>query len=308
MRCERGMSDARTRNVASASHRRSRGHLVIAAGSHGCPQMRRPGRVRRGLAINFLRNFYAGFSLLVDPQQPLPQSLPALRSHFIPSLPLQQSAILSSFMQDLASLPPQQDFGSFPAQQEAISFPSCLPMQAGWVSLESDAAIFSQHAHLDFSGVCGVEGVLWVAVCAQETTVRARIRASILYFINSPLEEICMRACSPGTEPSGPRKCAACSCNASGAKRENQIRRTVPRSKGGERKLTAAVSTLQPSKEEGVSMMRVNTRSGAGRITLFSTGMVDGFDGACLTQHGCCSPHGMPVELIARNRIGEIRG
>jgi hypothetical protein len=139
--------------------------------------------------ISFLRNFYAGFSLLFDPQQPLPQYLPALRSHFIPSLPLQQSAILASFMQDLASLPPQQDFASVPAQQEAISFPSCLPMQAACSSFESDAVILSQHAHLDFSGavLCwDVEGVLWVAVCAQETTVRARIRASILYFITSP--------------------------------------------------------------------------------------------------------------------------
>ncbi len=51
-----------------------------------------------------------------------------------------------------------------------------------------------------------------------------------------------------------------------------------------------------------------NTRSGSGRIALVSTGMLDGFDGACLTQHGCCSPHGMAVELIATNRIGEIRG
>jgi hypothetical protein len=55
-------------------------------------------------------------------------------------------------------------------------------------------------------------------------------------------------------------------------------------------------------------VMRANTRSGSGRITLVSTGMLDGFDGVCLTQHGCCSPHGMAVELTARNRIGEIRG
>jgi hypothetical protein len=116
------------------------------------------------------------------------------------------------------------------------------------------------------------------------------------------------RACSPGTEPSGPRKSAACSCNASGAKRKNQIRRTVLRSKGGERKLVAAVSTLGPPPEEGVYVIRANTRCGSGRITLVSTGMVDGFDGVCLTQHGCCSPHGRPVELIARNRIGEILG
>jgi hypothetical protein len=66
-------------------------------------------------------------------------------------------------MQDLAPLPPQQDFSSFPAQQEAISFPSCLPMQAAWASFESDDAVLSQHAHLDFSDAvlcCGVEGVV----------------------------------------------------------------------------------------------------------------------------------------------------
>ena len=55
-------------------------------------------------------------------------------------------------------------------------------------------------------------------------------------------------------------------------------------------------------------MMRANARSEAGRITLVSTGMVDGFDGVRLAQHGCCSPQGMAVELIARNRIGVIRG
>lgn len=71
--------------------------------------------------------------------------------------------------------------------------------------------------------------------------------------------------------------------------------------------MTAAVSTLQLPPEEDVSVMRANTRSGAGRITLVSTGMVEGFDGACLTQHGCCSPHGMAVELIAKNRMVEIR-
>ena len=55
-------------------------------------------------------------------------------------------------------------------------------------------------------------------------------------------------------------------------------------------------------------MMRASTRSEADRIALVSTGMVDGFDGACLTQHGSCSPHGMAVELIARNRVGVITG
>lgn len=92
------------------------------------------------------------------------------------------------------------------------------------------------------------------------------------------------------------------------AQKKTQIRRTVLRSKGGERKLIAAVSTLRPPPEEGVSVMRANTRSGTGGITLVSTGIVDGFDGVRLAQHGCCSPHGMAVELIARNRIGEIRG
>ena len=185
-----------------------------------------PGRLRRGHFRDWLSSErYAGFSLLFDPQQPFP---PALRSHFIPSLPLQQSAILSSFMQDLASLPPQQDFSSFPAQQEAISFPSCLCMQAAWPSFESEAAILSQHAHLAFSGAafcCGVEGVLWVSVCAQETTVRARISASILNFITSPCEKNLLAGFRPGTEPVRPKKFAACSDTA-GARRE--LRRAEP--------------------------------------------------------------------------------
>src|SRR5580765_3368083 len=107
-------------------------------------------------------------------------------------------------MQDMASLPPQQDFSSFPAQQEAISFPSCFCMQAACASFESDAAILSQQAHLAFSGAvlcCGVEGVFWVSVCAQETTVRARISASILYFITSPCEDNLLAGFRPGTEP-----------------------------------------------------------------------------------------------------------
>jgi hypothetical protein len=54
--------------------------------------------------------------------------------------------------------------------------------------------------------------------------------------------------------------------------------------------------------------MRANPRSRAGRIILVSTGTVDGFNGAGLMQHGCCSPHGMAVELIAKKRIGEICG
>jgi hypothetical protein len=62
--------------------------------------------------------------------------------------------------------------------------------------------------------------------------------------------------------------------------------------------LTAAVSTLRSPQEEGVSGMSVNTRSEAGRITLVSTGIVDGFDGVGRAQHGCCSPQGMEGELI----------
>ena len=76
---------------------------------------------------------------------------------------------------------------------------------------------------------------------------------------------------------------------------------------GGGRKQVGDVPIMRLRPEDGASVMRSNTRPRAGRITLVSSGTVDGFEGACRTQHGCCSPHGMAVELIARNRIGEIR-
>jgi hypothetical protein len=135
-------------------------------------------------------SLYAVFSPLLDPQHPLPQFLLALLSHFIPSFPLQQdSAILPSFMLDAASFPAQQGLSSLPAQQEAISFPSCARMQEAWASFESDLAILSQQAHLAFPDVLWsvVDGVLCVAVWAQETTVRARIIDINLYFIDFSL-------------------------------------------------------------------------------------------------------------------------
>jgi len=82
------------------------------------------------------------------------------------------------------------------------------------------------------------------------------------------------------------------------------MRRTVFRSKGGGRYQIAEVSTVRLRPWESPS---AKTRP-AGRTTLVSTGMVDGFDGACLTQHGCCSRQGIAGELIARNRAGEILG
>jgi len=67
------------------------------------------------------------------------------------------------------------------------------------------------------------------------------------------------------------------------------------------------VSTVRLRPWESLSVTNAKTRP-AGWTTLISTGMVDGFDGACLTQHGCCSPQGIAGELIARNRAGGIPG
>jgi|SRR5579862_1886005 len=84
-----------------------------------------------------------------------PQHAPAVLS-LSSFLPLQhpswqqEAAVLSSFMQDLLSLPPQQDIASLPPQQEAASFPSFD--DAAWreqlilPSFES-AAILSQQPH-----------------------------------------------------------------------------------------------------------------------------------------------------------------
>jgi hypothetical protein len=67
----------------------------------------------------------------MDEQQPFPHSLPLQHAFAVLSFPqpsLQQAAaLLSSFMQDFASLPPQQDFASFPPQHEAMSFASFFP-------------------------------------------------------------------------------------------------------------------------------------------------------------------------------------
>ena len=85
------------------------------------------------------------------------------------------------------------------------------------------------------------------------------------------------------------------------------MRRTVLRSKGGGRYQIAEVSTVRLRPWESLSVTSAKTRP-AGRTTLVSTGMVDGFDGVRLAQHGCCSPQGIAGELIARNRAGEILG
>ena len=66
------------------------------------------------------------------------------------------------------------------------------------------------------------------------------------------------------------------------------------------------VSTVRLRPWESLSATSAKTRP-AGWTTLISTGMVDGFDGACLTQHGC-SPQGIAGELIARNRAGGMLG
>jgi hypothetical protein len=127
----------------------------------------------------------AVFSLFMPEQQPFSPSWPhfpaqhavavlsfAQLSLLQPSLQ-QDAAVLSLsfFMQDMASLPPL-GFMSFPAQQACASFASV-------------AAILSQHAHFALSaGVvlcCGAAGVVWVEVWAQVATVRARIKANILY-------------------------------------------------------------------------------------------------------------------------------
>jgi len=128
-------------------------------------------------------------------QHSLPHCFPAFRSQqeavlcfsFPPPSLQQEAADSSSFMQDLASLPAQQDFSSFPVHHEAMSFPAWLCMQATCPPFASD--IWSQQAHFAFSVLVpawGVDEVFWVAVCAQETKVRARIDASIFGFINSP--------------------------------------------------------------------------------------------------------------------------
>jgi hypothetical protein len=76
------------------------------------------------------QQFLAVFSDFIAEQQPfshfLPQHEAAVLSFPHPSLQ-QPAALLSSFMQDLASLPPQQDFISLLPQHEAMSFVSFFP-------------------------------------------------------------------------------------------------------------------------------------------------------------------------------------
>jgi len=111
---------------------------------------------------------------LLAPQHPLPHRFAALRSQHdailqLPHPSLQQdAAVLSPFMQDFASFPPQQEVPSLPAQQEAMAFPSSLPwrMHAEWSSF-AFVAILSQQAHFGFSVEVlslGAEGVGWVDV------------------------------------------------------------------------------------------------------------------------------------------------
>jgi hypothetical protein len=85
---------------------------------------------------------------------------------------------------------------------------------------------------------------------------------------------------------------------------KTQIRRTVFRSKGGERKQTTEVSLTRLKPEEGVSETFANACPASGLTTLVSTGMIDGLPGFCLAQHGCCAPQGIAVKLIATNRTG----
>jgi hypothetical protein len=67
----------------------------------------------------------------MDEQQPFSHSLSLQHAFAVLSFPqpsLQQlAAPLSAFMQDLASLSPQQDFISLPPQHEAMSFASFFP-------------------------------------------------------------------------------------------------------------------------------------------------------------------------------------
>jgi hypothetical protein len=129
------------------------------------------------------QQFFAVF--FSDAQQPF--------SHFFPhSLPQLIDAVLSfpqpSLQQEAAVLSPfMQDFASFPLQHELMLLASSLlwRMQLACASLLSAEAILSQHAHLLFSAefCSGADGAVWVAVCAHDATVRARMSASILCFI-----------------------------------------------------------------------------------------------------------------------------
>jgi hypothetical protein len=133
-----------------------------------------------------------------EEQQPFSQSLPhapvphAAAVSF-PQQSLQQSAVLplSLFVQDVALLPPQHDFISLPAQHETASLLSLAwalwrAQQAG-TSFASALPVWSQQGHfIVFDAVpffCGGEGAAGVAVWAQQTTVRASARASILCFM-----------------------------------------------------------------------------------------------------------------------------
>jgi hypothetical protein len=123
----------------------------------------------------------------MDEQQPFPHSLPPQQDFAVLSFPqpsLQQpAAVLSSFMQDLASLPPLQDFISLPPQHEAMSFASPFPCRGQLapfaILLQHDAFVLSAGAEFWVES----EGAVWLEVCAHETTVKARIRANIFDFM-----------------------------------------------------------------------------------------------------------------------------
>ena len=142
----------------------------------------------------------------MDEQQSFPQFLSPQHAFAVLSFPhpsLQQpAALLSAFMQDLASLPPQQDFISLPAQHEAVSFASLF---SGRWQL-APFAILEQHDGLALSAGAEFwdesEEEVWLEVCAHDTTVRARTRANIFDFMILDLQMNEFRCASPGSQKS----------------------------------------------------------------------------------------------------------
>lgn len=102
------------------------------------------------------------------------------------------------------------------------------------------------------------------------------------------------------------RNKGVCDCAVLRSDRTTQIRRTVLRSKGGERKQTVNGSTTRPWLREMVSI--AETDSADGRTTVASTGTVIEFAGACLAQQGCCAPQGIAGNITEANRVAATRG
>jgi hypothetical protein len=121
-------------------------------------------------------------SFLCEAQQPFSWSLPQQSPQAAAALSL------SPFMQDFASLPWQQAEAFSPEQHDMAfsSFPAISWRQQDCPSLA--LAIFSQHAAQSVLACgaafsCGAgAGGFWVAVWAQDATVRARISAVNLNF------------------------------------------------------------------------------------------------------------------------------